>query len=78
MVGLNDEPKLLLPALKPFYDFVIPLSWFVVRAAAGWNLLVHSWGKITVGPASGFLKAFVDIDFTPPAAQPHKLIYELI
>jgi hypothetical protein len=49
-----------------------------VRAAAGWNLLVHSWGKITVGPASGFLKAFVDIDFTPPAAQPHKLIYALI
>ena len=67
MVGSNDEPKLLLPALKPFYDFVIPLSWFVVRAAAGWNLLVHSWGKITVGPASGFLKAFVDIGFTPPA-----------
>ncbi|MFY9785985.1 MAG: DoxX family protein, partial [Pseudolabrys sp.] len=67
MVGSNDEPKLLLTALKPFYDFVIPLSWFVVRAAAGWNLLIHSWGKITVGPASGFLKAFVDIGFTPPA-----------
>ena len=65
MVGSNDEPKLLLPALKPFYDFVIPLSWFVVRAAAG--LLVHSSVKITVGPASGFLKAFVDIGFTPPA-----------
>ncbi|MGA7515359.1 MAG: DoxX family protein, partial [Pseudolabrys sp.] len=30
-------------------------------------LLVHSWGKITVGPAPGFLKAFVDIGFTPPA-----------
>ena len=40
---------------------------FVVRAAAGWNLLVHSWGKITVGPTPGFLKAFVDIGFTPPA-----------
>ncbi|MGA7518374.1 MAG: DoxX family protein, partial [Pseudolabrys sp.] len=38
-----------------------------MRAAAGWNLLVHSWGKITVGPAPGFLKAFVDIGFTPPA-----------
>ncbi|MGA8389551.1 MAG: DoxX family protein [Pseudolabrys sp.] len=67
MAGSNDEPKLLLAALKPFYDFVIPLSWFVVRAAAGWNLLVHSWGKITVGPTPGFLKAFVDIGFTPPA-----------
>ena len=67
MAGSNDEPKLLLAALKPFYDFVIPLSWFVVRAAAGWNLLVHSWGKTTVGPTPGFLKAFVDIGFTPPA-----------
>lgn len=26
-----------------------------------------STAKITVGPASGFLKAFVDIGFTPPA-----------
>ena len=59
MVGSNDDPNCCC-RLKPFYDFVIPLSWFVVRAAAGWNLLVHSWGKITVGPASGFLKAFVD------------------
>ena len=67
MAGPIDEPKPLLPALKPFYDFVIPLSWFVVRAAVGWNLLVHGWGKITVGPTPGFLKAFVDIGFTPPA-----------
>ena len=58
MAGPIDEPKPLLPALKPFYDFVIPLSWFVVRAAVGWNLLVHGWGKITVGPTPGFLKAF--------------------
>ena len=50
MVGSNDEPKLLLTALKPFYDFVIPLSWFVVRAAAGWNLLVHSWARLRSGP----------------------------
>jgi uncharacterized membrane protein YphA (DoxX/SURF4 family) len=40
---------------------------FVVRAAAGWNLLVHGWGKITVGPTPGFLKAYVDLGFTPPA-----------
>ena len=67
MIDRYDEPKLLLPALKPFYDVVIPLSWFVVRAATGWNLLVHGWGKIVVGPTPGFLKAFVDLGFTPPA-----------
>ena len=68
MVGPNDEPKPLLPALKPLYDFAIPLSWFVVRAATGWNLLVHGWGKITLGPTPGLLKAFADLGFTPPAA----------
>ena len=67
MASSNDEPKPLLPAIKPFYDVVVPLSWFVVRAAAGWNLLVHGWGKITVGPTPGLLKAFVDLGFTPPA-----------
>jgi len=67
MTDRHDEPKLLLPALKPFYNVAIPLSWFVVRAAAGWNLLVHGWGKIALGPTPGFLKAFADLGFTPPA-----------
>jgi putative oxidoreductase len=66
MADTQAEPKLLLPALKPFYEFVVPLSWLVVRVAVGWNLLVHGWGKITVGPTPGFLKAYVDLGFTPP------------
>jgi putative oxidoreductase len=67
MADLHAEPRPLLPALKPFYDLVIPLSWVVVRFAVGWNLVVHGWGKITVGPTPGFLKAYVDMGFTPPA-----------
>ena len=43
------EPKLLIPALQPFYDRVIPLSWLVVRFGVGWVLLVHGWGKVMRG-----------------------------
>lgn len=66
MADARLEPKPVLSFLKPFYDAAIPLSWFVVRAATGWNLLVHSWGKIMVGPTPGVLKSFADVGFTPP------------
>jgi putative oxidoreductase len=46
------EPKLLIPALQPFYDKVVPLSWLVVRFGVGWVLLVHGWGKVMRGPAA--------------------------
>ena len=62
----DAEPKLLLPALRPFYDAVIPLSWLIVRVAVGWNLLVHGWGKIMAGPTAAFLKGYSDIGFNPP------------
>jgi putative oxidoreductase len=60
----QTEPKLLVPALKPFYDVAIPLSWFVIRAACGWNLVVHGWGKVTRGP-SAYIKAFNEQGFDP-------------
>jgi len=61
------EPTPVLPFLQSFYDAAIPLSWLVIRVAVGWNLLVHGWGKIMIGPTEGFLKAFADLGFTPPA-----------
>jgi putative oxidoreductase len=66
MASAHSEPRLLIPALKPFYDWVVPLSWAVVRFAVAWNLIVHGWGKIVTGPTPGFLKAFVDLGFDPP------------
>ena len=50
MADMQAEPKLLLPQLKPFYDFAIPLAWPVIRIACGWNLAVHGWGKVSRGP----------------------------
>ena len=46
MQEVANEPRLLLPALEPFYRRAIPLSWLVIRIAVGWNLVVHAWGKI--------------------------------
>ena len=61
---VEAEPRLIFPGLKAFYDFVIPLSWLVVRAAVGWNLIVHGWGKVSRGP-SAFVNAFVATGFDP-------------
>jgi putative oxidoreductase len=66
MADAKTEPKLMIPALQSFYDQAIPLSWLIIRVAVGWNLLVHGWGKIMIGPTDTFLKAFADMGFTPP------------
>ncbi|MEA2980041.1 MAG: putative oxidoreductase [Alphaproteobacteria bacterium] len=64
MADAQAEPKLLLPQLKPLYDFAIPLAWPVIRIAAGWNLAVHGWGKVTRGP-SAYLKGFSEQGLEP-------------
>jgi putative oxidoreductase len=59
MEGVAREPKLLFPALKPFYDALNPLSWLLIRCAVGLPLAVHGWGKISRGVeavAPGFVK----------------------
>jgi putative oxidoreductase len=64
----ENEPKLLLPFLQPFYDAAIPLSWLVVRVAVGWNLLVHGWGKLVIGaPTDAILKGYTDLGLSTPA-----------
>jgi len=67
MAQANTEPKSLLPALQPFYEVMIPLSWLVVRVAVGWNLVVHGYPKLLNGSNEAILKAFGDLGYTPPA-----------
>jgi putative oxidoreductase len=43
------EPKLIVPMLRCFYAWAIPLSWPLTRIAAGFILAVHGWGKIERG-----------------------------
>ena len=46
------DPKLVIPALKSFYNLSVPFSWVLIRCGAGLLLALHGWGKIgrTRGP----------------------------
>src|SRR5258706_9900329 len=69
----ETPPRLLFPALKPLYDFLEPLSWPLVRCAAGLILAVHGWGKISRG-AEAMAPTFVKLGYEHPVA----LVYLLI
>jgi len=45
----NAAPRLLFPGLKPFYDWVEPLSWALIRITAGLMLIPHGWPKLMMG-----------------------------
>ena len=49
MTDIAREPKPVLPFLRRFYEFVIPLSWPIVRIACGMHLVIHGWGKVMRG-----------------------------
>ena len=65
--------RLLLPALKPLYVFLEPLSWLLIRCACGLILAVHGWGKIARG-AEAMAPAFVKMGYEHPVP----LIYLLL
>jgi putative oxidoreductase len=67
MATTQTESRLLIPSLKPFYDAVAPLSWLIIRVAVGWNLFVHGYNKILIGPTDAFLKGYADLGFVQPA-----------
>src|SRR5579871_6776868 len=66
MADAQTEPKLLLPFLQPFYDAVQPLSWLIIRVAVGWNLFIHGWNKLLLGPAPNVVKNYAEMNFNPP------------
>lgn len=42
----DSEPKLILPFLARFYELAIPLSWPILRLAAGVDLAIDGWMKV--------------------------------
>jgi len=52
MSHTQAEPKLLFPQLKPFYDFVEPLTWPLIRITVGLMLLPHGIPKLMAGVAA--------------------------
>jgi len=73
MTEAASEQKLLFPALKPFYDFLEPLSWLLIRCATGLILAVHGWGKISRG-AEAVAPTFMKLGYQHPIAVVYVLI----
>ncbi|MDB5407368.1 MAG: DoxX family protein [Rhodospirillales bacterium] len=61
----GSEPHALLPGLEAFYAKVVPLSWPILRFAAGWFFLVRGYLKVMAGPAK-VAPAFTAMGFTDP------------
>ena len=61
----NAAPRLLFPALKPFYDRVEPLSWALIRITAGLMLIPHGWPKLMMGITATANMALVKRGITP-------------
>jgi putative oxidoreductase len=76
MNGAQSEPKLLIPQLKPFYDFVEPLAWPLIRLTAGLMILPHGIPKLQAGIAATASFALVKRGIAP--AEPLAVILILL
>ena len=61
----GSEPRALIPGLEAFYAKVVPLSWPLLRFAAGWFFLVRGYLKFMAGPVK-VAPAFTAMGFTNP------------
>lgn len=76
MSTAQSEPKLLFPQLKPFYDFVEPLSWVLIRLTAGLMILPHGIPKLQAGVAATAQFALVKRGIAP--AEPLAVVLILL
>lgn len=66
----SSQPGLLIPQLRPFYDRAQPLSWLLIRLAAGLMIIPHGWPKLMagVGPTAANALARRGIEPAEPLA----------
>jgi len=64
------EPRPIIPALSPFYDWARDISYLIVRVTAGGMLLVHGIGKVMNTSAVNLAKGMTARGIEPalPAA----------
>lgn len=64
------QTRLLIPGLRPFYDWAQPISWALVRITAGLMLIPHGWPKLMagVGPVAANALAKRGIEPAEPLA----------
>lgn len=60
----GTEPKPLLPGFSSLYRRLVPLSWLVIRVAAGGILFVHGYGKI--GHIDAVAGTMTRVGLSPP------------
>jgi len=68
----NAAPRLLIPALKPFYDRVEPFTWTLIRVTAGLMFIPHGWPKLMAGISATAQFALVKRGIAP--AEPLAMI----
>jgi len=59
------EPRLLIPQLKPFYDWVAPLTWPLIRVIVGRMIIPHGWPKLMMGVEATAQMALVKRGIAP-------------
>jgi putative oxidoreductase len=52
MSATDGKPRLLIPQLQPFYDWVEPLTWPLIRLTVGLMILPHGVPKLMAGVAA--------------------------
>ena len=66
MAMTDREPRRLIPALTPFYEWIIPFTWPLIRFAVAWNLLVHAYFTMNRG-VFALNPVFEKMGYTPPS-----------
>ena len=61
----QNEPRLLIPQLKPFYDWVAPFTWPLIRVIVGLMIIPHGWPKLMMGVGATAQMALVKRGIAP-------------
>jgi putative oxidoreductase len=61
----KTAPRLLIPQLKSFYEWVEPLSWALIRLTAGLMIIPHGWPKLMMGVQATAQMALVKRGIAP-------------
>src|SRR5260221_6525473 len=59
------DARLLFPTLKPFYDWVEPLTWPLIRVTVGLMIIPHGWPKLMMGVGATAQMALVKRGIAP-------------
>jgi putative oxidoreductase len=62
--GGKAEPRPIIPALAPFYDFTREISWPLIRVTVGGTLLVHGINRASI-PLSRAAEEMVKLGHQP-------------